>query len=92
MIWDDCSSQIRILIFYPSQIPDPGVEKKPVPGSATLPPTLQFFSYYVNILLLLDIVMVLEIVVSSLVILFEEKLHFSHFSVLQVYTVILLLL
>ncbi len=33
-----CSSRIRILIFYPSQIPDPGVEKAPDPesGSATL--------------------------------------------------------
>ncbi len=29
-----CSS--RILIFYPSQIPDPGVKKAPDPGSATL--------------------------------------------------------
>ncbi len=33
-----CSSRIRILIFYPSLIPDPGVKKAPDPGfgSATL--------------------------------------------------------
>jgi hypothetical protein len=33
-----CSSRIRILIFYPSWIPDPGVKKAPDPGpgSATL--------------------------------------------------------
>jgi hypothetical protein len=31
-----CSSQIRILTFYPSWIPDPGVKKAPDPGSATL--------------------------------------------------------
>jgi hypothetical protein len=31
-----CSSRIRILIFYPSRIPDPGVKKAPDPGSATL--------------------------------------------------------
>jgi hypothetical protein len=28
-----CSPLIRILIFYPSQIPDPGVKKAPDPGS-----------------------------------------------------------
>jgi hypothetical protein len=28
-----CSSRIRILTFYPSQIPDPGVKKAPDPGS-----------------------------------------------------------
>ncbi len=34
-----CSSRIRMLTFYPSQIPDPGVKKAPDPGSgsATLP-------------------------------------------------------
>jgi hypothetical protein len=36
----DCSlrirTRIRILIFYPSQIPDPGVKKAPDPGSGTL--------------------------------------------------------
>jgi hypothetical protein len=31
-----CSSRIRILIFYLSRIPDPGVKKAPDPGSATL--------------------------------------------------------
>jgi hypothetical protein len=31
-----CSSRIRILIFYPSRIPDSGVKKAPDPGSATL--------------------------------------------------------
>ncbi len=33
----ECSSriQIRILIFYPSWIPDPGVKKAPDPGSGT---------------------------------------------------------
>ncbi len=31
-----CSSRIRIMIFYPSLIPDPGVKKAPDPGSATL--------------------------------------------------------
>jgi hypothetical protein len=31
-----CSSRIRILAFYPSRIPDPGVKKAPGPGSATL--------------------------------------------------------
>ncbi len=30
-----CSSRIRILIFYPSRIPDPGVEKTPDPGSGS---------------------------------------------------------
>ncbi len=30
------SPRILILIFYPSQIPDPGVKKAPDPGSATL--------------------------------------------------------
>jgi hypothetical protein len=29
-------SEIRILIFYPSRIPDPGVKKALDPGSATL--------------------------------------------------------
>ncbi len=40
-----CSSRIRILIFYPSRIPDPGVKKAPDPGSgsATLSVTLSFF-------------------------------------------------
>jgi hypothetical protein len=35
-------SRIRILIFYPSRIPDPGVKKAPDPGSvfATLALTL----------------------------------------------------
>jgi hypothetical protein len=32
------SSRIRILTIYPSRIPDPGVKKAPVPGTATLPP------------------------------------------------------
>jgi hypothetical protein len=31
-----CSSRIRMLTFYPSRIPDPGVKKTPDPGSATL--------------------------------------------------------
>jgi hypothetical protein len=31
-----CASRIRILIFYPSWIPDPGVKKAPDPGSVTL--------------------------------------------------------
>jgi hypothetical protein len=31
-----CSSRIRILIFYPSRIPDQGVKKTPDIGSATL--------------------------------------------------------
>jgi hypothetical protein len=31
----DCSSGIRILIFYPSRIPDPGVKKAPDPGSSS---------------------------------------------------------
>jgi hypothetical protein len=31
-----CSFQIRILIFYPSLIPDRGVKKAPDPGSAIL--------------------------------------------------------
>jgi hypothetical protein len=31
-----CSSPIRILTFYPSRIPEPGVKKAPDPGSATL--------------------------------------------------------
>ncbi len=30
-----CSSRIRILIFYPSRIPDPGVKKAPDPGSGS---------------------------------------------------------
>ena len=36
--YDELSSRIRILIFYPSRIPDPGVKKAPDPGtgSATL--------------------------------------------------------
>jgi hypothetical protein len=36
-------SQIRMLTFYPSRIPDPGVKKAPDPGSgsATLPVTLE---------------------------------------------------
>jgi hypothetical protein len=29
-------SRVRILIFYPSRIPDPGVKKAPDPRSATL--------------------------------------------------------
>jgi hypothetical protein len=38
-----CSSRIRILIFYPSRIPDPGVPNAPDPGSryATLDPDTQ---------------------------------------------------
>ncbi len=39
MIWDvhpGSGSRIRILIFYPSRIPDPGVKKALDPGSATL--------------------------------------------------------
>ncbi len=32
-----CSSRIRILTFYPSRIPDPGIKKALDPGSATLP-------------------------------------------------------
>jgi hypothetical protein len=28
-----CSSRIRMLTFYPSRIPDPGVKKAPDPGS-----------------------------------------------------------
>jgi hypothetical protein len=32
--WDpDCSSRIRILTFYPSRIPDPGVKRAQDPGS-----------------------------------------------------------
>jgi hypothetical protein len=31
----DCSSRIRILTFYLSQIPDPGVKKAPDPGSGS---------------------------------------------------------
>jgi hypothetical protein len=31
-----CSSSIRILTFYTSRIPDPGVKQAPDPGSATL--------------------------------------------------------
>ncbi len=34
-----CSSRIRILIFYPSGVPDPEVKKAPDPGSATLEKT-----------------------------------------------------
>jgi hypothetical protein len=30
-----CSSRIRILIFYPSPIPDPGFKKAPDPGSGS---------------------------------------------------------
>ncbi len=30
-----CSSRIRILTFYPSRIPDPGVKKAPDPGSGS---------------------------------------------------------
>ncbi len=30
-----CSSRIRILIVYPSRIPDPGIKKAPDPGSGT---------------------------------------------------------
>ena len=30
-----CSSRIRMLTFYPSRIPDPGVKKAPDPGSGT---------------------------------------------------------
>jgi hypothetical protein len=33
-----CASRIRMLTFYPSRIPDPGVKKAPDPGSATLIP------------------------------------------------------
>jgi hypothetical protein len=38
-----CSSRIRILSFYPSRIPDPGVKKAPDPGSrsTTLPSTAE---------------------------------------------------
>ncbi len=35
-IWSGLLSRIRILIFYSSWIPDPGVKKAPNPGSATL--------------------------------------------------------
>jgi hypothetical protein len=37
-------SRIRILTFYPSQIPDPGVKKAPDPGSgsATLGTTVEY--------------------------------------------------
>ena len=38
MIWDvhlESESRIRILIFYPSQIPDSGVKKAPDPGSGS---------------------------------------------------------
>jgi hypothetical protein len=28
-----CSSRIRMLTFYPSRIPDPGIKKPPDPGS-----------------------------------------------------------
>ncbi len=34
--WRGSGSGIRILIFYPSRIPDPGVKKASDPGSATL--------------------------------------------------------
>jgi hypothetical protein len=30
-----CSSRIRMLTFYPSRIPDPGVKKAPDPGSGS---------------------------------------------------------
>jgi hypothetical protein len=30
-----CSSRIRILLFYPSRIPDPGVKRAPDPGSGS---------------------------------------------------------
>jgi hypothetical protein len=30
------SSRIRVLIFYPPRIPDPGVKEAPDPGSETL--------------------------------------------------------
>jgi hypothetical protein len=36
-----CSSRIRMLTFYPSRIPDPGVKKAPDPGSGSA--TLQKF-------------------------------------------------
>ncbi len=32
-----CSSRIRMLTFYPSRIPDPGVKKAPDPGSGSAP-------------------------------------------------------
>jgi hypothetical protein len=35
-----CSPRIRILTFYPSRIPDPGVEKAPDPGSGSATVTL----------------------------------------------------
>jgi hypothetical protein len=40
-----CSSRIRMLTFYPSRIPDPGVKKEPDPGSrsATLYTSSQMF-------------------------------------------------
>ncbi len=44
-----CSSRIRILIFYPSRIPDPGVKTAPDPGSATLESRKRFqlpFSFW----------------------------------------------
>jgi hypothetical protein len=38
------TSRIRILIFYPSRIPDPGVKKAPDPGSGST--VLDFSSYF----------------------------------------------
>ena len=37
-----CSSRIRMLTFYPSKIPDPGVKKAPDPGSGSA--TLQKYN------------------------------------------------
>ncbi len=37
-------SRIRMLIFYPSQIPDPGVKKAPDPGSGSA--TLDFYKSF----------------------------------------------
>ncbi len=45
-----CSSRIRILIFYPSRITDPGVKKAPDPGSGSATAPTQKTS---NIFLLL---------------------------------------
>ncbi len=46
-----CSSRIRMLTFYPSRIPDPGVKKAPDPGSgsATLVTRYNFFFFLTKI-------------------------------------------
>ncbi len=41
-----CSSRIRILTFYPSRIPDPGVKMAPYPGSGSA--TMDFFSLWIH--------------------------------------------